>query len=221
MPAIRKYDYRALHKQYVASELSIRELVRRNGIPEGARAGIQRIASREGWDDDRQKRRDRSLEVIVDETAKREAARTLRVMEVEDNALDMADEMIDQVRGRLKTTKPVKVGVDENGDDVIVDEPLLTVHPKDLGKLLDGIASMRGRNRPIDEEGKNAGGRRGSFTVDLPEGGGQVAILARYVDDVRANGGPIDDDEPAAGAAEAEALPRRVAGAGEGSAVQP
>lgn len=203
MGSARKYDYKALKLQYVRNaHLSFRDLLRRNGIPENVRASVQRIAKAEGWDEERYRlagmTTDKTLELVADVDARRQ----LRIAEVEMDTIDLAGEMVDQMRGRLKKLNPV-YEIDEAGERKIVDwRPDLIVRPEELGKLIKGLSDARSSGRSEPPPSPNPGG----MNISVPAGT-QLAVVARYVEHVRNSGGPIDDEPTASGPAEPIALP--------------
>jgi hypothetical protein len=222
------YDYPALKRQFIATPgLSIRELCRRNGVPENSRMAVQRRATEEGWKAEREKVVERSTDRTIDLLADQEARRALRIAQVESNALDMADEMVDQVRGRLKKLHPVTKmvtrknndGEDEEVEEVVDYRPDLLVRPEDLGKLFKSLGEMRAVAAPPRGVGGTGGSGNGdgrNVNVSLPEGT-ELAIVARYVERVRNEGGPVDDFDAPAGDEAAPALPSGAPGASQGA----
>lgn len=195
MGSARRYDYPALKKQFITGMMSVRELCRVNEIPVNSQSGVIRIAREEKWQDLRDEYQGRTTEKTIDLLADREARRNLRVAEVIDNAIDMTDEMVTQVRGRLKTRRRVVTGRDAKGKEIVEYIPELVVAPKDLGKLLTGLHDLAGIRRagPSGDSSGGSGDGSGNVNIHLPAGG-QFRLLADYVDQVRSTGGPVDEE---------------------------
>ncbi len=133
-------DYRALEREYVSSQVSIRELCRRHGITAHSLVVVQ---ARQGkWAEKREAYRARESESFITKHADRMAAREA---EVRIHAIDAIDEAISKFRADMHRTEKKLVG----GEWVEV--PVMLVSPKDIALLIDRLQILFGHPATITE----------------------------------------------------------------------
>lgn len=127
----KKHDYRTLEREYVAGDMSVRELARRHGIANPSLVHVQ--ARRGDWYDKRDAYRQRAGAKTIERLADAEARRAERVFEVEDHALEVIDEALTKMSADMQATHMV----DHGGE--LFEEPIFYMTPKDLAFLLDRL----------------------------------------------------------------------------------
>jgi hypothetical protein len=134
----RKHDYPALEREYIAGDMSIRELARRHGI---FNASLVHVQARKGdWVTKRAEYRRRAQHKTMERLADGDARRAARELEVRDHAI----EVIDQALTRLSEDMTATHVVERDGRQTV--EPLVRVTPKDVALLLDRFTVLF--NRP-------------------------------------------------------------------------
>ncbi len=121
-------DYRVLEREYITSQMSLRELCHRHGITAHSLVVVQ--AQKGRWQEKRDAYRARESESFITKHADRMAAREA---EVRIHALDATDEAIDKFRSDMGRTERTLV----NGEWVEV--PVMLITPKDVVLLIDKI----------------------------------------------------------------------------------
>lgn len=137
----RVRDYRALEREYVTGDMSLRELCRRHGVT--AHSGVVAQAKKNDWvgkrDAYRSQKTKRAISRLAEGAADREA-------EVRDAAIEAIDEAITRFRADLRATKRVVLA-----DGSITEEPVLLIGPRDLALLIDRFQVLFGRPNTISE----------------------------------------------------------------------
>ena len=137
----RSHDYRALEREYVTSQVSLRELCRKHGISAHSLVTVQARKGR--WQEKREQYQAKASEAYMSRHAARMADRQA---EIEDKALDAIDEAIDKFRDDMRATKPVR-----QPDGSISEEPVMRLMPKDVAVLLDRFEVLFGRPSVISQ----------------------------------------------------------------------
>ena len=136
----RVRDYRALEREYITGDMSLRGLCRAHGVT--AHSAVMVQARREGWAEKRRAYRDRTsskfIELRADRAAHREA-------EVRDHAIEAIDEAITRFRADLRATEKKLI------DGEWVEVPAVRLTPRDLALLIDRLQILFGRPAMISE----------------------------------------------------------------------
>jgi len=135
------HPYRALEREFITSQISLRELCRRHGI--GAHSGIMVQAKKGDWQAKREAYRARESESFIKLHADRMAAREA---EVRIHAIDAIDEAIAKFRSDMRATKTVV-----RLDGTIAEEPVMLITPKDIALLIDRLQILFGHPAAISE----------------------------------------------------------------------
>ena len=125
----KSHDYRALERQYVTSQISLRELCRKHGITAHSLVTVQ--AKKGKWQEKREVYQAKASEHFINRHADRMAARQA---EVYDEALDAIQEAITKFRDDMRATKPVR-----QPDGSITEEPAWLMRPRDVALLIDRL----------------------------------------------------------------------------------
>jgi hypothetical protein len=107
------HPYRDMEREFVTSDISIRELCRRHGISSHSLVVVQ--AQKGKWQEKREAYRQKAGDAFMDKYADRMADRQAQIR---DKALDAIDEAITKFRKDLRATKPVR-----QSDGSISEEP--------------------------------------------------------------------------------------------------
>ena len=137
----KAHDYRALEREYVTTDISLRQLSRRHGISAHSLVTIQ--ARKHKWAEKREAYRAKASETFIEKHAVRMGDREARIR---DEALDAIDEAIDKFREDLRATKSVS-----QPDGSITEEPAWYMTPKDLCLLIDRFEVLFGRPSVISQ----------------------------------------------------------------------
>ena len=133
-------DYRAFEREYITSQLSIRELCRRHGISAHSLVVVQAKQGR--WAEKRETYRTRESESFITKHADRMAAREA---EVRIHAIEAIDEAIDKFRSDMRRTEKKLIG----GEWVEV--PVMLIGPKDVALLIDRLQLLFARPSSISQ----------------------------------------------------------------------
>ena len=136
----RVRDYRALEREYITGQMSLRGLCRAHGVAAHSAVVVQ--ARREGWTEKRRAYRDRASSKYIELRADRAATREA---EVRDHAIDAIDEAITRFRADLQATERKLI------DGVWVEVPVMRLTPRDLALLIDRFNVLFGRPGTISE----------------------------------------------------------------------
>jgi hypothetical protein len=168
-------DYRALEREYVSSQLSIRELCRRHGISAHSLVVVQ--AKQGKWAEKREAYRARESDTFIAIHADRMAAREA---EVRIHAIDAIDEAITKFRSDMKRTERKLIC----GEWVEV--PVMTITPKDIALLMDRFQALFDRPSIISE------GRGVNVTSEaLP-----IDALQEFIERTRGLAEPAPQESP-------------------------
>jgi len=134
-------DYRALEREFITSQISLRELCRRHGISSHSLVVVQ--AKQGKWAEKREAYRARESDTFITKHADRMAAREA---EVRIHAIDAIDEGITKFRSDMRATKTVV-----RLDGTIAEEPVMLITPKDIALLIDRLQILFGHPATITE----------------------------------------------------------------------
>ena len=134
------YPYRDLEREYITSQISLRELCRRHGIASHSLVVVQ--AQKGGWQDKREAYRARESDTFIALHADRMAAREA---EVRVHALDAIDEAITKFRSDMQRTEQKLIG----GEWVEV--PVMMITPRDVALLIDRFQVLFARPSSISQ----------------------------------------------------------------------
>jgi len=135
------HDYRLMEREYVTSQISLRELCRRHGITAHSLVTVQ--AEKGKWQEKREAYRAKADESFITRHAARMADRQA---EIEDKAIDVIDEALDKFREDMQAVKLVR-----QPDGSTAEEPAWRMRPKDIAILLDRLQVLFERPSRISE----------------------------------------------------------------------
>ena len=169
-------DYRVLEREFITSQVSLRELCRRHGISAHSLVVVQ---ARQGkWAEKREAYRARASESFIRNYADRMAAREA---EVRAHALDAVDEAITKFRADMRATKSVRLP-----DGTIAEGPVMLITPKDIALLIDRLQVLFGHPTTISEgRGINVS------SESLP-----VEALQEFIERTRGLAEPVPQESP-------------------------
>lgn len=140
----RRYDYDMLEREYVTTDVSLRELCRRHGITTHSLITVQ--SKKREWVRKREEYRTRAADQTVIFLADKEADMRAREAAVRMNAIDAIDEAITKLRADMKRTFMVL------RQDEWVEEPVMILRPHDIAMLIDRLQVLVGKPNQITEE---------------------------------------------------------------------
>jgi hypothetical protein len=133
-------DYRVLEREYVTSQMSLRELCRRHGTSAHSLVVVQ--AKQGKWADKREAYRARESDTFIKHHAGRMAAREA---EVRIHAIEAINEAITKFRSDMQRTEKKLIG----GEWVEV--PVMLIGPKDVALLIDRFQVLFARPSVISQ----------------------------------------------------------------------
>ena len=139
----RSHDSRVLEREYVTSQISLRELCRKHGISAHSLVTVQ--AKKGKWAEKREQYQARESEAFMSRHAARMADRQA---EPHDKAIDVIDEAFDRFRTDMRATEKKRI------DGEWVEVPVMRLLPKDVALLLDRLQVLFERPARITE-GRN------------------------------------------------------------------
>lgn len=145
----RKYDYESLERQYVQGDMSVRELVRMNGIQ--SESTVIDFSHRHDWANKRAQWRGRVDAQTEALSAKQAAQRRVRALAVYDKAFDVVERVFDRVIEGLTLRHYVKEHGPE-GEEIWVERPLVIIRPNEAAGLIDRMNVLLGRPESITEQ---------------------------------------------------------------------
>jgi transposase-like protein len=145
------HRYRDLEREYITSQISIRELCRRHGISAHSLVTVQ--ARKGKWAEKRVAYQAKASDTFIERYAARQADREA---EIHDKALDAIDEAITRFRADLKATEKKLV------DGEWVEVPVMRLTPRDLAALIDRLQVLFDRPSHVSED------RDLSVTSEIP-----------------------------------------------------
>jgi transposase-like protein len=124
----KRHQYRALEREYITTDISIRELCRKHGISAHSLVTVQ--AKRGKWAAKREQYQAKESESFIEKHAERMAERQAQL---HDKALDAIDQALDKFRDDMRATEKKRIG----GEWIEV--PVMRLKPKDVAILLDRL----------------------------------------------------------------------------------
>ncbi len=176
-------DYRALEREYITSQVSLRELCRRHGI--SAHSAVVTQARKGDWERKREAYQARASDSFIRNHADRMAARQA---ELHDEAIEAIAEAFTKFREDMRATKPVR---QPDGSDT--EEPAWFMTPRDLCLIIDRFQVLFGRTSTISQH------QGLTVTSEM-----SPDALSRFIDATRGV------DEPPSVASPIPRLPRRL-----------
>ena len=168
-------DYRALEREFITSQVSLRELCRRHGISAHSLVVVQ--AKQGNWAEKREAYRTRESDTFIKHHADRMAAREA---EVRIHALDAIDEAITKFRSDMQRTEKKLVA------GAWVEVPVMTITPRDVALLIDRFQILFHRPSVISE------GRGLTITSEaLP-----IDALQEFIERTRGLAEPVPQESP-------------------------
>ena len=140
VPMNKVHPYLDMEREYVTSQVSIRELCRRHGI--SAHSVVVDQAKKLKWAEKREQYQAKASDAFMSRHAAKMADREA---EVRDKALDAIDEGITRFRSDLKATEKKLV------DGEWVEVPVMRLTPRDLAGLIDRLMVLFDRPSRIGE----------------------------------------------------------------------
>lgn len=147
----KSHDYRALEREFITSQISLRELCRRHGISAHSLVSVQ--AKKGKWQEKREQYQAKADEAFVSRHAARMADRQA---ELHDKAIDVIDEALDRFREDMRATEKKRI------DGEWVEVPVMRFMPKDVALLLDRLQVL------FDKPARISEGRDLSVRSELP-----------------------------------------------------
>jgi hypothetical protein len=147
----KTHDYRALEREYVTTQISLRELCRKHGISAHSLVTVQ--AKKGRWQEKREQYQARESEAFIEKHSARMADRQA---ELHDKAIDVIDEALDKFRDDMHATEKKRI------DGEWLEVPVMRLMPKDVAILLDRLMVLFERPSHISE------GRDLSVRSELP-----------------------------------------------------
>ena len=137
----RRHDFARLEREYVTSQISLRELCRRHDITAHSLVTVQ--AKKLKWAEKREQYQAKESDVFMSRYAARQADRQA---EISDKFLDATDQALDKFMADLKATKLVR-----QPDGSIVEMPAWYMTPRDLCLLIDRFEVLFGMPSVISQ----------------------------------------------------------------------
>jgi len=170
-----KYDYDAFEREYVAGDMSLRELAHSHGIAN--HSVITEQAKRRNWVKKRADYREGASEKAVVYMADAEGMRRAREAVVRDHAIEAIDRAILKLMADMADT--VK-SVQDDGTVIDTGIPIMRIKPADVAALIDRLQVLFNRPSSITEER--------SLGISLSAGGVGADILRGIVEATRGLG---------------------------------
>ena len=136
----KSHDYRALEREDVTSQISLRELCRKHGISAHSLVTVQ--ARKGKWAEKREQYQAKESDAFMSRHAARRAD---RLAQIHDKALDVIDEALDGFREAMRATEKKRI------DGEWVEVPVLRLKPKDVAILLDRLLVLFDRPSVISQ----------------------------------------------------------------------
>ena len=170
----KRHQYRDMEREYVTSQISLRELCRRHNITAHSLVTVQ--ARKGKWLEKREQYRAKADESFMTHHAEKMANRKA---EINDKFLDATDQALDKFMADLKATKLVR-----QPDGSIVEMPAWYMTPRDLCMLIDRFEVLFGKPSAITQH------QGLSVTSELP-----VDALREFIEATRETAGPPPMEE--------------------------
>ncbi len=137
----KSHDYRALEREYITSQISLRELCRRHGISAHSLVTVQARKGR--WQEKREEYQQKTGDAFIEKHADRMADRQA---EIHDKILDAIDEALTKFREDMKATQQVR-----QPDGSVRVEPAWYMRPRDVCHLIDRFHVLFDRPSTISQ----------------------------------------------------------------------
>jgi hypothetical protein len=135
------HPYAELEREYITTDLSIRELCRWHSIAAHSSVVVQALKHK--WAEKREAYQAKASDAFIDRHADRMADRQA---EISDKALDAIDEAITKFRSDMQATAKKRI------DGEWIEVPVMRVAPKDLALLIDRFEVLFDRPAHITEQ---------------------------------------------------------------------
>jgi hypothetical protein len=135
------HPYRDMEREYVTTDISIRQLCRRHNI--GAHSSVVVQAQKHMWAEKREAYQAKASEAFIEKHAARVAD---RLAEISDKVIDVTEQALDKFGEDLKATKLVR-----QPDGSITEEPAWRMTPKDFAILIDRLLALFERPSSISQ----------------------------------------------------------------------
>ena len=133
------HDYRLMEREYVTTDISLRELSRKHGV--SSHSLVVNQAKKLKWAEKREQYQRKESEAFIEKHADRQAERQAQI---HDRFLDAVDAAITKFREDMWATEKKRI------DGEWVEVPVMRFKPKDVAILLERI-SRRHRLAPFLE----------------------------------------------------------------------
>ena len=124
----KRHDFARLEREYVTSQVSLRELCRRHNITAHSLVTVQ--AKKGKWAEKREQYQARESDAFMSRHAARMAD---RLAEIQDKAIDVIDEALDKFASDMDATEKKRI------DGEWVEVPVMRLKPSDVAILLDRL----------------------------------------------------------------------------------
>jgi transposase-like protein len=161
------HDYRLMEREYVTSQISLRELCRRHGI--SAHSVVVDQAKKRKWAEKRETYQRKESDAFIERHSARMADRQA---EISDKALDAIDEAITKFRTDMQATEKKRI------DGEWVEVPAWYMKPRDMAILLDRLEVLFAKPASITQQGVTA---KSELSVDA---------LREFIEATRGRAGP-------------------------------
>ena len=170
----KRHPYRDMEREYITSDISIRELCRKHGITAHSLVTVQ--AKKLKWAEKLEQYQAKESDAFMSRHAARMADRQA---EIHDKFRDTVEEALDKFCVDLKATKSVR-----QPDGSIVEMPAWYMTPRDLCMLIDRFEVLFGKPSAITQH------QGLSVTSELP-----VDALREFIEATRETAGPPPMEE--------------------------
>jgi len=137
----KRHPYRDMEREYITTDISLRELSRKYGIR--AHSVVVDQSQRQDWSAKREAYRAKESESFIEVHAKRMADRQAQIR---DRVIDTIDLALDKFRAELKATRLV-----HQPDGSIIEQPAWYMTPKDLCMFIDRFEVLFGKPSVIGQ----------------------------------------------------------------------
>ena len=165
----KAHDYRALEREYITSQVSLREPCRKHRISAHSLVTVQ--AQKGKWKQKREAYQARESESFISCHAEQMADRQAEICH---KALDTIDEALSKFREDMKATKLVR-----QPDGSVREEPAWFMKPRAVALLIDRLQVL------FDRPARVGGGRDPSVRSELP-----IDALHQFVELTRGRAAP-------------------------------
>ena len=169
----KRHQYRDMEREYVTTDISLRELCRRHGITAHSLVTVQ--AKKHKWEEKREQYQAKESEVFMSRHAARMAD---RLAEIHDKAIDVIDEALDKFREDMHATEMKRI------DGEWVEVPVMRLKPKDVAILIDRLMVLFEKPSTISRH------QGLSVTSEL-----SVESLHEFIEATRGRAGPSPREE--------------------------